>query len=115
MEFIVPSEVTDIEQAQEHMAEFQQRIFELENLLDDLARSVEIAQFTKQYNVTQVFVDQALEKLQDRIVLPETKAPELKLSVIEGKADEELVKQLGDKVMAERKRKADLKIVSNNA
>jgi uncharacterized protein YjgD (DUF1641 family) len=115
MEFIVPSEVTDIEKAQEYIAEFQQRIYDLENLVDDLARSVEIAQFTKQYNVTQVFVEQAIEKLQDRIVLPEIKAPELKLSVIEGEADKELIKQIGDKVIAERKRKADLKVVSNNA
>jgi hypothetical protein len=106
MEFVNPDSVTDIEVAQNHISEFQQRIYDLENLLDDLVRSVEIAQFTKQYQVTQVFVDQTLEKLQDRLVLPEPDKVDLNLTVIEGEADQELINGIRDKVIEAQKNSA---------
>lgn len=45
MEFIDPDSVKRMAKAREHMLKFQQRIFKLEYLLEDLTRSVEIARY----------------------------------------------------------------------
>lgn len=97
MEFVHPSEVTEIEVAREHLTDMQRRIYQLENSLDDLMRSVEIAQYTKQYNITEVFVTQANELLKDRLVIPELDQSGQKFTVVEGTVSEETKEALREK------------------
>lgn len=105
MNFINPSEVTELTVAQEHILTLQKRIQDAENLLDDLARAVEIAQYTKQYHVTEVFVEQSQELLKDRLVMPDldTTSEKMNIHVFEGEVDEETVNQVRDKIVAEGK------------
>ena len=69
--------------------DLQIRMLKLENTLDDLMRSVEIAQYTKQYNVTEVFVRDAEDLLKERITLPEIKQGDTKYTMIEGELSDE--------------------------
>lgn len=71
--------------------DLQLRILKLENTLDDLMRSVEIAQYTKQYTVTEVFVRDAEELLKDRLVLPEIEQGDTKFKIIEGELSQETI------------------------
>jgi len=97
MDFIDPNKVKSIKTARPHLLALQKRILQLEDLLDDLARSVEIAQHSRQYNITEVFVQQSMEALEDRLVLPteETTSDKLKWKVIEG-VDESTVDKVND-------------------
>lgn len=74
--------------------DLQVRMLKLENTLDDLMRSVEIAQYTKQYNVTEVFVRDAEELLKERITLPEIKQGDTKFKIIEGELSQETIDQI---------------------
>jgi hypothetical protein len=58
---------------------------------------VEIAQFSKQYQVTEAFVRDAEELLTDRIVIPEIKQNDAQFTIVEGEISEETVKGLRDK------------------
>ncbi len=93
MQVIDVETVTDIEAAREQIMDLQKRLFRAENCLDDLARSVEIAQCTRQYQVTEVFVNEAMELLKDRIVIdiPESNGPQI--TMVEG-SDEAMQKGL---------------------
>jgi hypothetical protein len=46
-------------------------------------RSVEIAQYTKQYNVTEVFVRDADELLKERLTIPEIEQGDTKFTLVE--------------------------------
>ena len=83
MDFINSKELKP-KAARELALNLQIRMLKLENTLDDLMRSVEIAQYTKQYNVTEVFVRDAEELLKDRIVLPELNTGDTKFTLIKG-------------------------------
>jgi mRNA-degrading endonuclease HigB of HigAB toxin-antitoxin module len=87
MKCINPAEVKSIRTARPMLTDLQKRIYQLENALDDLSRSVEIAQYTHQYNVTEVFVRDATELLQDRLVIeiPESNGP--KITMVESSED----------------------------
>ena len=74
--------------------DLQIRILKLENTLDDLMRSVEIAQYTKQYNVTEVFIRDAEELLKERLVLPELAQGNVKIKLIEGELSQETIDQI---------------------
>jgi hypothetical protein len=74
--------------------DLQVRMLKLENTLDDLVRSVEIAQYTKQYTVTEVFVRDAEELLKDRLVLPELEQGDTKFKLIEGELSQETIDQI---------------------
>jgi hypothetical protein len=80
--------------ARELALKLQLRILKLENCLDDLSRSVEIAQFTKQYNVTEAFVRDAEALLEDRLVLPEADQSNAKFTLIEGDLDQDTVDKI---------------------
>lgn len=86
-------------QARELVLKLQQRIYQLENCLDDLSRSVEIAQFTKQYNVTEAFVRDAEALLEDRLIIPEVDQSNQKFTLIEG----EISKETADQIRANAK------------
>jgi len=92
MEFKNPKDLKPKE-ARELALTLQQRIHSLENCLDDLMRSVEIAQYTKQYQMTEVFVRDAEELLKDRLILPEIKQGSAKITLVES-SEENLNKAL---------------------
>jgi hypothetical protein len=91
MEFKNPADLK-LKSARQLALDLQIRMLKLENTLDDLMRSVEIAQFTKQYNVTEAFVRDAEELLQDRLVLPELEQGNTKYTLIEGEISKETAK-----------------------
>lgn len=80
--------------ARELALNLQLRILKLENCLDDLSRSVEIAQFTKQYNVTEAFVRDAEALLEDRLIVPEIDQSNRKFVLVEGEVDKQTVKDI---------------------
>ena len=93
MEFQDPTKLKP-KAARQLALDLQIRMLKLENTLDDLMRSVEIAQYTKQYNVTEVFVRDADELLKDRIVLPELNQGDTKFKIIEGELSQETIDQI---------------------
>lgn len=93
MEFVNAKDLKP-KHARELVMELQQRIYKLENCLDDLTRSVEIAQYSKQYHVTEVFVRDADELLKDRLVLPEIEQKDFKFTVVEGELNQEVMDKI---------------------
>ncbi len=77
MEIIDPKSVTKINAARELILDLQQRLFRCEQALDDLARSAEIADITKQTHLMQSFVDAAQVCLVDRLTMPEVAQEDL--------------------------------------
>jgi hypothetical protein len=93
MELVNPKNLKP-KQARELVLKLQQRCFQLENCLDDLSRSVEIAQFTRQYDVTNVFVTDAEKLLEDRIVIPEINQKDQKFTLIEGDLSQDTIDKI---------------------
>ena len=91
---IVDPKALKPKQARELVLKLQQRIYRLENCLDDLSRSVEIAQFTKQYNVTEAFVRDAEALLEDRIIIPEINQKDQKFTLVEGELSQEAIDKI---------------------
>jgi hypothetical protein len=84
------------------IAHMQGDLMDAQHMLDDLARSVEIAQITRQYQVTEVFVEQSQEMLKERRwILPEadSTAESMNIHVFEGEADKDLVNSVRDKIV----------------
>jgi hypothetical protein len=77
--------------------ELQLRMIKLENCLDDLSRSVEIAQFTRQYNVTEVFVRDAQDLLVDRVIMPKIAQTDKRFTLVEGELTADTIKSIKDK------------------
>ncbi len=67
MKLIDPETVTELEQAQTMIAELQVRLMAREQCLDDIARAVEIAEITKQFQLVTSFREAAEEMLKERI------------------------------------------------
>jgi hypothetical protein len=82
MEFQNPKDLKP-KAARQLALDLQIRMLKLENCLDDLMRSVEIAQYTKQYTATEVFVRDAEELLKERLVLPEIEQGNTKFTIVE--------------------------------
>ncbi len=93
MEFVNPKDLKP-KAARELALNLQLRILKLENCLDDLSRSVEIAQFTKQYNVTEAFVRDAEALLEDRLIVPEIDQSNRKFTLVEGEISKETVEEI---------------------
>ena len=96
MEFQDPSKLKP-KAARQLALDLQIRMLKLENPLDDLMRSVEIAQYTKQYTVTEVFVRDAEELLKERLVLPEIQQGDTKFKIIEGELSQETIDAIKEK------------------
>ena len=77
MEIINPKDITKLKVAREVVLELQRRLFRCEQALDDLARSAEIADITKQTHLMQTFVDAAQVCLVDRLTMPEVAQEDL--------------------------------------
>lgn len=88
MEFQDPTKLKP-KAARQMVLDLQLRMLKLENCLDDIARAAEIAQYTKQYDVTNAFCNDAAELLKDRIVLPEINQADQKYTIIEGEISDE--------------------------
>jgi len=71
MEIVDPESIKKIKQARELIADLQRRLFRCEQALDDLARSAEIADITKQTHLMSSFVEAAQVCLEDRLTVPE--------------------------------------------
>ncbi len=83
MQFINPQDVTNMDVALEMIENLQARLLKAEACLEDLGRSVEIAQVTRQYQLTEVFVREAEELLQDRLVIPTPESNGPQITVVE--------------------------------
>jgi len=70
MELIDPAEIKKVTEARKIIADLQVRLLEREQALDDLARAVEIAEITHQFQLVTSFRQTAEEQLQDRVVVP---------------------------------------------
>ena len=70
MELIDPAAIKKVTEARKIIADLQVRLLSREQVLDDLARAVEIAEITKQFQLVTSFRQTAEEQLQDRIVVP---------------------------------------------
>jgi len=90
MEFQNPKDLKP-KAARELALKLQLRILKLENCLDDLSRSMEIAQYTKQYQVTETFVRDAEALLADRLVIPEADQSDTKFTLVEGELSQETI------------------------
>jgi len=99
MEFQNPAELKP-KAARQLALDMQIRVLKLQNCLEDLSRSVEIAQYTKQYNVTEVFVRDAEKLLEDKLVLPEINQKDTKFKLIEGELSQETIDQIRAKQSA---------------
>lgn len=77
MEIIDPKKVTKIKNARELILDLQQRLFRCEESLDDLARAVEIAMVSGQYNLILSFLQDARVCLEDRLTMPEISEEDL--------------------------------------
>lgn len=99
MEFVNPKELKP-KAARQMVLDLQLRILKLENCLDDISRAAEIAQFTRQYDVTNAFCNDAQELLKDRIVLPELNTGDTKFKIIEGELSQETIDQIKSKQQA---------------
>jgi hypothetical protein len=99
-DIIDPSELKASKKIKGIIATQQQRIFKLEQMLDDLCRSCEIAQYSQQYTITETYRTEAEELLRDRIVLPEIAPTEggMKLQIVTGEISEETNKQIAASV-----------------
>ena len=99
-DIIDPSELKTSKKIKGIVAAQQQRIFRLEQMLDDLCRSCEIAQYSQQYTITETYRTEAEELLRDRIVLPEIAPTEggMKLQIVTGEISEETNKQIAASV-----------------
>jgi hypothetical protein len=99
-DIIDPNELKTSKKIKTIVAAQQQRIFRLEQMLDDLCRSCEIAQYSQQYTVTETYRTEAEELLRDRIVLPEIAPTEggMKLQIVTGEISEETNKQIAASV-----------------
>jgi hypothetical protein len=93
MNFVNPKELKP-KAARQMVLDLQLRIMKLENCLDDLSRSVEIAQYTHQYQVTETFVRDAEELLQDRLIVPEIDQSNKKFTLIEGDLTKETIEEI---------------------
>jgi hypothetical protein len=74
--------------------DLQVRLLKVENCLDDISRAAEIAQFTRQYDVTNAFCNDANELLKDRLTLPEIEQGNTKYRIIEGELSQETIDQI---------------------
>ena len=70
MEIIDPKSIKKVTEARKIIADLQRRLIVREQTLDDLARAVEIAEITKQFQLVSSFRQTAEEQLQDRIIVP---------------------------------------------
>lgn len=75
--------------APEDLSEAIDRIMRLETALDDLARAVEIAVISRQFDLVDGFKDRANDLLVNKITIDQPSNSEFKLTVIDSKKSKE--------------------------
>ena len=83
MEVINPAEVKKIKEARELITNLQRQLWQTEQVLDDLSRATEIAQYSKQYEVVESFRDAAEDLLQNRLTIAERDQSDYKVTIVE--------------------------------
>lgn len=83
MKFINTKEIKKLTEARKVIDELQMRLLNQEQVLDDLARATEIAQYTKQFECVEQFRENALKLLEDRITVPQDDDSEMKIRIYE--------------------------------
>ncbi len=83
MEIIDSKSIRKLKDARDTIDLLQDRLFKCEQMLDDLARGVEIAMESKQYYLSLGFIQDAREMLEDRLCLPEVEAIDQPIKIIE--------------------------------
>ena len=84
MELIDPAEIKKVTEARKIIADLQVRLLEREQALDDLARAVEIAEITHQFQLVSSFRQAAEGQLQNPIVMPaQAEHQDLKVRIYE--------------------------------
>jgi hypothetical protein len=73
------------------------RIMVLEQALDNVCYTMDIAKVTGNYDHARPYVDNGLELLQDRIVEVEQDTPEMRVTIVEGKLDADTAKNIVSK------------------
>lgn len=73
------------------------RIMVLEQALDNVCYTMDIAKVTGNYDHARPYVDNGLELLQTRIIEIEPDAPEMRVTIVEGQLDAEDVKNIVSK------------------
>lgn len=86
-----------LENAPETMDAAIERIRLLEQALDDVCYTMEIASVTGDYSHARPYVSNGLELLHDRIVEIEPDAPEMRVTIVEGKLDADDIKNIASK------------------
>jgi hypothetical protein len=99
VEFVNPKELKP-KAARQLVLDLQLRLLKVENCLDDISRAAEIAQFTRQYDVTNAFCNDATELLKDRLTLPEIEQGQTKYKILEGEISQETIDQIKSKQQA---------------
>ena len=74
-----------------------ERIRELEQVLDNVCYTMEIASVTNDYSHARPYVNEGLALLENRIVEVEPDTPEMKITIVEGKLTAEDVKNIASK------------------
>lgn len=97
MQVIDSKEIKRLAKARDIIDDNQRRIWVLERALDDLARACEIAIYSQQYSVTDVYREEATKLLEDRLVIPEGEQAPIKIQIVTGEVDADLQKQISDK------------------
>lgn len=84
MKLIDTEKLRKVTEARKIINDLQARLLAREQALDDLARSVEIARFTNQYQLVDSFRQAAEEQLVDRLEIPAVgENTDLKLRIYE--------------------------------
>lgn len=81
--------VPKLNNAPEDLPEAIDRIMRLETALDDLARAVEIAVLSRQFDLVDGFKDRANDLLVNKITIDQPSNSEFKLTVIDSKKSKE--------------------------
>lgn len=94
MEIIDTKKLRKVTEARAIIDNQQRRIWQLEQTLDDLARACEIAQYSQQYSITEIYRQASEEMLKDRITVPDQEQGPLKINIIEGSIDQSMHDQI---------------------
>jgi hypothetical protein len=83
MKFIDPKTIKRARDARKLVETMQDRMFKLENALDDIVRASELVRYTKDFGMFDVFANQSKELLEDRLVIEHADCSNLKVTVVE--------------------------------
>lgn len=101
MELIDSATIKRVRDARPIIDDLQERLYKAESALDDLVRAVEIAKYSGQPQVVDVYCKDAEKLLEDRLELPDSSvfADKMSNTVVTGTLNEQTVKDLQGKTI----------------